>query len=162
MRVRYWLTLAAVIVLAGLVVTTCEDDVEREVDDRIDASVGPQPADPSAGLAWELAAASSTTSTAAPARNPHRVVSRSARARSAAAGRAEGCTLEVIKQRESGGRYDAQNPRSSASGAYQVLDSTWNGHGGYRRASDAPPEVQDEFARQLYARAGSRPWVVCR
>lgn len=152
------------IAVAGLVVTTCDDEVEREVD-RVDASVGPQPADPSAGLAFELAAASTTTSMAVPARNPRRVVSRSARARSVVAGgagRAEGCTLDVIKERESGGRYDAQNPRSSASGAYQVLDSTWNGYGGYRRAKDAPPEVQDEFARQLYARSGSRPWVVCR
>ena len=73
-----------------------------------------------------------------------------------------GCSLEDIKRKESGGRYDAQNPRSTASGAYQVLDGTWNGYQGYRRASDAPPEVQDQFARELYARRGSQPWVVCR
>lgn len=72
-----------------------------------------------------------------------------------------GCGLDTIKARESGGDYRAQNPVSSASGAYQVLDGTWGGYGGYSRAGDAPPEVQDKFAQELYAKHGSQPWVVC-
>lgn len=47
------------------------------------------------------------------------------------------------------GLYKAENPTSSASGAYQFVDGTWQhyarlaGYGKYRRASDAPPSVQD-------------------
>ncbi|MEX2043317.1 MAG: transglycosylase family protein [Patescibacteria group bacterium] len=72
-----------------------------------------------------------------------------------------GCGLDTIKQRESGGDYRAQNPNSSASGAYQVIDGTWGGYGGYKRAGDAPASVQDKFAQSLYAKHGSQPWVVC-
>ncbi|HEY8109136.1 MAG TPA: transglycosylase family protein, partial [Patescibacteria group bacterium] len=61
-----------------------------------------------------------------------------------------GCGLDVIKQRESGGDYRAQNPSSTASGAYQVLNGTWGGYGGYQRAGDAPASVQDKFAQELY------------
>lgn len=72
-----------------------------------------------------------------------------------------GCGLDTIKQRESGGNYAAQNKRSTASGAYQVLNGTWGGYGGYSRAGDAPAAVQDKFAGELYAKHGSSPWVVC-
>ena len=67
-----------------------------------------------------------------------------------------------VKQRESGGDYNAQNPTSSASGAWQFLDSTWAGFGGYARAVLAPPEVQDEKARLLWAGgAGCSHWSAC-
>lgn len=54
-----------------------------------------------------------------------------------------------VREVESNGDYRARNPSSGASGAYQFLDTTWNGYGGYRRAMDAPARVQDRRAAQL-------------
>ncbi len=68
---------------------------------------------------------------------------------------------ERIAECESGGNYTAQNPRSSASGKYQYLDSTWNGYGGYESAKDAPPAVQEErFAKDIAV--SSSPWNASR
>lgn len=59
----------------------------------------------------------------------------------------------IIKAKESSGNYQAVNPKSTASGAYQYTDSTWNGYGGYSRAALAPPAVQDaKFAQDVRAR----------
>lgn len=62
---------------------------------------------------------------------------------------------------ESRGSLTAQNPRSSASGKWQILDSTWNGYGGYSRAMYAPEDVQDAKARELYAGGAGRSQWVC-
>lgn len=62
------------------------------------------------------------------------------------------------------GLYLAQNPRSTASGAYQFLDSTWRnvalkaGFPGYARAIHAPPKVQDHVALWLYNNGGRSAW----
>ena len=62
------------------------------------------------------------------------------------------------------GGYGAQNPRSSASGAYQFLDSTWrnvsvrSGNPGYSRAAHAPWYVQDAVALWLYNNGGRSAW----
>lgn len=55
----------------------------------------------------------------------------------------------------------ASNPANWYYGAYQFNDSTWNGFSGYAHASDAPPEVQDQAAYNLYLRRGWSPWPVC-
>ena len=65
---------------------------------------------------------------------------------------------ENIVARESGGNYNSCNKSSTASGRYQVLDSTWAGYGGYARAVDAPMDVQDAWAAEAWAAAGCRPW----
>jgi hypothetical protein len=60
--------------------------------------------------------------------------------------------LACVRRHESGGSYTAKNPNSTASGAYQFLDSTWRtmsaraGHSGWGSARHAPPHVQDAVA----------------
>ena len=77
--------------------------------------------------------------------------------RGASCGDMEAC-LAAIARCESGGRYDAENSTSTASGRYQALKGTWDGYGGYAEAKDAPPEVQEKWAREAFAKAGTRPW----
>lgn len=60
--------------------------------------------------------------------------------------------------------YTAQNPRSSASGAYQYLRGTWvnvssmAGYPGYPTASSAPPWVQDAVAYWHINNLGRSAW----
>jgi hypothetical protein len=64
------------------------------------------------------------------------------------------------------GLWKAQNPVSSASGAFQYLDSTWRGqarraHVGtqYRRAKNAPAVIQVRvFAYNVYHYHAQRSW----
>ena len=75
-------------------------------------------------------------------------------------------TLRCIRAHESdtAGGYKAQNPRSSASGAYQYIDGTWRsvsrqaGYSGYSRAVDAPPRVQDAVAYWHINNLGRSAW----
>ena len=74
--------------------------------------------------------------------------------------------LACVRSHESinAGLYRAQNPTSTASGAYQFLDSTWRrvapkaGFPGYSRAIHAPPRVQDHVALWLYNNGGRSAW----
>ena len=81
-----------------------------------------------------------------------------------------GTFLAAIRTHESGGDYTAANPSSTASGAYQFIDSTWRsesapaGAAPYARAMDAPPAVQDAvatfMATNLYnSPAGNHAWA---
>lgn len=60
--------------------------------------------------------------------------------------------------------YQAQNPRSTASGAYQFLDSTWRnvsaraGYPGYAKAKYAPMAVQDAVALHTVNSGGKSAW----
>jgi len=63
-----------------------------------------------------------------------------------------------VLRRESGGSPTARN-RSGAAGLWQFMPGTWNGFGGYSSAADAPPSVQNEKARQVWAGgAGGSNW----
>lgn len=67
-----------------------------------------------------------------------------------------------VMRRESGGNIRAQNPRSTASGKWQFLDSTWARYGGYAKARHAPESVQDAKARLLWAGGrGCSHWSAC-
>jgi hypothetical protein len=62
---------------------------------------------------------------------------------------------------ESGGDYRVENPASSASGAYQILDSTWYAYGGGRyagRARDAEYWQQDHIAHRIWVDVGASAW----
>jgi muramidase (phage lysozyme) len=70
----------------------------------------------------------------------------------------------------SAGHYNAENPISTASGAYQFLDGTWQGNAkwtkvngkyvarGYARASDAPSWVQDAVFIHSIKGGGIKAW----
>lgn len=71
-----------------------------------------------------------------------------------AASGCNGVILATIRAIESGGRYDIPPNKGGASGAYQMIDSTWRSWARsagvdpspYPHASDAPPGLQDAAA----------------
>ena len=66
-----------------------------------------------------------------------------------------------IREAESGGDYRAENPESSASGAWQFIDSTWESVTGLPAPASAyPRDVQDAAFLELWADgAGAGHWV---
>jgi hypothetical protein len=89
---------------------------------------------------------------------------RSAAPKAVSGGNAALTPLQLrIRWCESRDDYRAQNPTSSASGAWQFLDSTWHsvtGLGGSAR--DYSRAQQDAAFLDLYASAGTRPWDASR
>lgn len=79
-----------------------------------------------------------------------------------AATRGGGCTLEVIRRKESGGNYRAVSPSGKYRGAYQFDAATWRSVGGTGDPAAAPPAEQDARAAELMRRRGTQPWSVCR
>lgn len=63
----------------------------------------------------------------------------------------------AIKMVESHGNYKAKSKWSSASGAYQFIDSTWNNYEGYDRAVYAPARIQD---KKMYYTLRWRFWMM--
>ncbi|MBX6421743.1 MAG: transglycosylase family protein [Nevskia sp.] len=68
--------------------------------------------------------------------------------------------LLTLRLCESGGDYHI-NTGNGYYGAYQFDLRTWHGLGYDGLPSDAPPAVQDEAVRRLYALRGWQPWPVC-
>lgn len=74
--------------------------------------------------------------------------------------------LACVRAHESdtAGGYKAENPISTASGAYQFIDASWQaysrmaGYPGWSHASYAPPSVQDAVARWVVVNKGHYPW----
>lgn len=63
---------------------------------------------------------------------------------------------------ESRGNYRAENLTSTASGAYQIIDGTWNGFGGYNHAASAPKNVQDLKAALIWNGGRGRSQWECK
>jgi hypothetical protein len=115
-----------------------------------------------------MAGPTSTTSTSSTTTSTSTTSTTLARYRADAGG--DGSLHDRIQGCESGGgankppNYTIANTRSTASGAAQYLDSTWAGYGGFKRAKDAPPEVQEERFQTDLAnpKVGTKPWAASR
>lgn len=73
--------------------------------------------------------------------------------------------LDVIAKCESGSNPLAKNPYSSASGLFQILNSTWAANGGMEfapTARQASPAQQRVVAERILARSGTTPWNASR
>lgn len=71
-----------------------------------------------------------------------------------------------VLERESGGDPTAVNPTGcggyTCGGLWQFDPRTWDGYGGFTYAQDAPADVQNDRARQVWAGgAGCSHWDAC-
>jgi hypothetical protein len=63
-----------------------------------------------------------------------------------------------IIRHESGGNPDADNPRSSAKGLFQVLGSMWASHYGIDEADLYEPVTNVHIARDIWENYGWSAW----
>ena len=82
----------------------------------------------------------------------------------AGSGSAPGGIAAHIRRCESGGNYRAENPHSTASGAYQFINATWTGTTGLPAPASAhPPAVQDRAFIKLWdGGRGAHNWNASR
>lgn len=69
---------------------------------------------------------------------------------------------DALIECESGGNPKAQNPKSTASGLFQIIDSTWKAFGGLefaKHAKDATVAEQYKVAERLFSAEGYGPWA---
>lgn len=71
---------------------------------------------------------------------------------------AEVDTAMCIIRHESNGDSDADNPRSSARGLFQVLGSLWAPHFGISRADLYDPAVNTRIAARIWEKQGWQAW----
>lgn len=74
---------------------------------------------------------------------------------------------QLVQSFESGGNYTATNSKSTASGAYQIINSTWDQYAPlagvdtsqYPTAASAPPNAQDAVFSQIVTANGLNDWT---
>lgn len=76
----------------------------------------------------------------------------------------EAMVMDRVKMCESGGNPNAKNKNSTASGSYQILQSTWNYEGkklwGSLEGKDIfNPKDNEELAVYLFEKYGTSPWL---
>lgn len=67
-----------------------------------------------------------------------------------------------VIQNESGGDPEAENPRSSATGLFQVLSSLWSDHYGVSYTELLDPNVNTRVARAIWDESGWAAWSAYR
>lgn len=67
-----------------------------------------------------------------------------------------------VIQNESAGDPEAENPRSSATGLFQVLSSLWSDHYGVSYAELLDPTVNTRVARAIWDESGWAAWSAYR
>ena len=68
----------------------------------------------------------------------------------------------VVFEHESAGDPDADNPRSSATGLFQILASSWAPHFGVSEAQLYDPLINARLAREILDIQGWRAWTTYR
>jgi hypothetical protein len=71
-------------------------------------------------------------------------------------------TAMCVLEHESAGDPDADNPRSSATGLFQILASSWAPHFGVSEAQLFDPLINAQLAREILDIQGWRAWTTYR